>query len=117
MGEFRTELIGKRFFKNGAIYTVYAVAATGLFAHEGTRMNVNERGEVINPKFFSYEDVEGTFIGPGRPAKGTTKKVSLTLTEDIWKEIQQIKKEKGISQSAVLRDIIEHYFIEQEVRQ
>lgn len=52
MGEFRTELIGKRFFKNGAIYTVYAVAATGLFAHEGTRMNVNERGEVINPKFF-----------------------------------------------------------------
>ncbi|KIO69290.1 hypothetical protein B4065_1463 [Caldibacillus thermoamylovorans] len=43
--------------------------------------------------------------GAGRPSVGTTKKVSLTLPDEIWEEIEKMKEDS--SQSAVLRKIVE----------
>lgn len=46
----------------------------------------------------------------GRPSLGTTKKVSLTLQDEVWGKIEEIKEEEDISQSAVLRYIVEKYY-------
>lgn len=43
----------------------------------------------------------------GRPSLGLTKKISLTLAEDLWKKIDELKEENDESQSAILRGIIE----------
>lgn len=48
--------------------------------------------------------------GAGRKPTGITKKVSITLNEDTWEQIEQEKQEKDISQSAVLRSIIEERY-------
>lgn len=48
--------------------------------------------------------------GSGRPSLGTTKKVSLTLPDEIWEMIEQRKEEWGASQSQTLRMMIEGYF-------
>lgn len=46
----------------------------------------------------------GAREGSGRPALGKTKKVSITLPEEIWDEIEQ---EKGdLPMSAFLRELI-----------
>lgn len=45
--------------------------------------------------------------GAGRPAVGVTKKVSLTLQEELWEKLEEIKEETGETQSALLRNIIE----------
>jgi len=45
----------------------------------------------------------------GRPAVGTTKKVSLTLPDEVWELIGTKKKEWGVSQSQALRMMIEGY--------
>jgi hypothetical protein len=42
--------------------------------------------------------------GAGRPSLGITKKVSITLPDDIWDEIE---REKGdLAMSAFLRDLV-----------
>lgn len=46
----------------------------------------------------------------GRPSLGTTKKVSLTLPDEIWGKINDIKKTWEVNQSHALRAIIERYF-------
>ncbi|PAE27939.1 hypothetical protein CHI07_17020 [Paenibacillus sp. 7884-2] len=43
--------------------------------------------------------------GAGRKGLGITKKVSLTLTEEVWEKIEQECK-RGKKQSQVLRDLI-----------
>jgi len=48
--------------------------------------------------------------GSGRPSLGTTKKVSLTLPDEIWTMIEERKKELDVSQSQILRMIIEGYW-------
>lgn len=48
--------------------------------------------------------------GAGRPSLGTTKKVSLTLLDEVWGKIEQRKEELGVSQSQTLRMMIERYF-------
>ncbi|MGG5252146.1 hypothetical protein ACQYAD_01115 [Neobacillus sp. SM06] len=48
--------------------------------------------------------------GAGRPASGTTRKVSLTLLDETWDRIEETKQEQNISQSAVLRSIIENHY-------
>lgn len=46
----------------------------------------------------------------GRPSLGVTRKVSLTLTEDIWGQIYKLVDDSQQSQSKVLRGIIEEFF-------
>jgi hypothetical protein len=46
----------------------------------------------------------------GRPSLGTTKKVSITLPDEIWDMIEKRKEKLGASQSATLRMMIEGYF-------
>jgi hypothetical protein len=48
--------------------------------------------------------------GAGRPSLGTTKKVSLTLPDEVWENIDEDKEQEGVSQSAVLRSIVERYY-------
>lgn len=48
--------------------------------------------------------------GAGRKATGITKKASITLSDDVWEQIEAEKAEKGLSQSAILREIIESYY-------
>lgn len=50
----------------------------------------------------------------GRPSIGTTKKVSLTLPDEIWEMIERRKKEWGASQSQTLRMMIEGYWNQEE---
>jgi predicted DNA-binding protein len=48
--------------------------------------------------------------GAGRPKTGTTKSISLTLPDEVWGKVEEIKEEEGVSQSALLRSIVENYF-------
>lgn len=51
--------------------------------------------------------------GAGRPSLGITKKVSITLPEEIWSKIEQdIKLSDSKTQSAYLRNLILKYFEE-----
>lgn len=57
----------------------------------------------------SEESVEykvrgGQREGAGRPSLGTTKKVSITLPDEIWEKIDEAKKEETMS--AFLRALI-----------
>lgn len=63
-----------------------------LIQKENEKSNQNQRG--------------GKRKGAGRKAFGITKKVSLTLSEDVWSEIGNLI-ENGSNQSEVLRSLIE----------
>ncbi|GAB6926225.1 hypothetical protein JCM10914A_02080 [Paenibacillus sp. JCM 10914] len=53
--------------------------------------------------------------GAGRKGIGVTKKVSLTLTAEIWEEIDRECEKGEISRSALFRTIIEsHYYNEKD---
>jgi hypothetical protein len=51
--------------------------------------------------------------GAGRKSTGVTKKVSLTLSEDIWQEIEQACADQNASRSQVFRNIIEAHFVKE----
>ena len=46
----------------------------------------------------------------GRKGIGITKKISLTLTKDIWEEIDRECEERAISRSSFFRNIMESYY-------
>ncbi|MFS0868499.1 ribbon-helix-helix protein, CopG family [Paenibacillus xylanilyticus] len=48
--------------------------------------------------------------GAGRKGIGITKKVSLTLTKDIWEEVDRECGDLEISRSSFLRHVIESYY-------
>jgi hypothetical protein len=73
---------------------------------------------------FSYKDLSrkekirgGKREGAGRPALGTTKKVSITLPDEIWEKINDTKEVWGVSQSQVLRAIVTGYFDQENDKQ
>lgn len=47
--------------------------------------------------------------GAGRKGIGQTKKVSLTLTKEIWDELEMRCIESGCSRSELIRDMIESF--------
>ncbi|MGC5772872.1 ribbon-helix-helix domain-containing protein [Paenibacillus pabuli] len=47
--------------------------------------------------------------GAGRKGIGITKKVSLTLTKEVWEEIDRECEDLDISRSSFLRNVIEFY--------
>jgi len=47
--------------------------------------------------------------GAGRKGIGQTKKVSLTLTKEIWDELEMRCTESGSSRSELIRDMIESF--------
>ncbi|CAM3215217.1 ribbon-helix-helix protein, CopG family [Paenibacillus lupini] len=48
--------------------------------------------------------------GAGRRNIGVTKKVSLTLTEEIWDKVEKQCQEQQLSRSEVIRNIINSYY-------
>ncbi|PRA07546.1 hypothetical protein CQ043_09160 [Paenibacillus sp. MYb63] len=48
--------------------------------------------------------------GSGRKSIGVTKKISLTLTEDMWGEIENHCTEHKLSRSEAIRNIIESFY-------
>ncbi|WP_308639385.1 ribbon-helix-helix domain-containing protein [Paenibacillus silvisoli] len=48
--------------------------------------------------------------GAGRKTIGVTKKVSVTLTDDLWDKIEKQCSENQLSRSEVFRTIIETYY-------
>ncbi|MDF9840656.1 MULTISPECIES: CopG family transcriptional regulator [unclassified Paenibacillus] len=50
--------------------------------------------------------------GSGRKSIGVTKKVSLTLTEEIWNKIEDHCTDNKLSRSEVIRNILESYYSE-----
>lgn len=64
-------------------------------------------------KYIEIEDKKGgrggTRSGAGRPSIGVTKKVSITMPEEVWKAIDTYAHETG-SQSATIREIIQLWF-------
>jgi metal-responsive CopG/Arc/MetJ family transcriptional regulator len=48
--------------------------------------------------------------GAGRPSVGTTRRISLTLPDEIWEFIDKRKEKRGVSQSQTLRTMLEDYF-------
>jgi hypothetical protein len=49
--------------------------------------------------------------GAGRKAIGETKKISLTLSNETWKEIEERCNLLSCSRSEVLREMIESWFL------
>lgn len=48
--------------------------------------------------------------GSGRKSIGVTKKVSLTLTEEIWDKIEKHCTDNKLSRSEVFRNILESFY-------
>ncbi|MBB6672014.1 ribbon-helix-helix domain-containing protein [Cohnella nanjingensis] len=48
--------------------------------------------------------------GAGRKSIGATKKISLTLPDDIWEKLEKQGIEHRMSRSEVLRQILESYY-------
>ncbi|MFD2615685.1 hypothetical protein [Paenibacillus gansuensis] len=48
--------------------------------------------------------------GSGRKSIGVTKKVSLTLTEEMWNKIEDHCTDNKISRSEVIRNILESFY-------
>lgn len=115
MFQFTKAHIGKHIETMGKIYEVYAVNVNGehAFGFPITEENpFDEKGSCKNPKtFFAVDFEDGTisFVDRpiGRPSLGTTKKVSLTLSDELWEKIEELKQETGEKQSALLRSIVE----------
>lgn len=63
--------------------------------------------EHLLPKHLTVKSV-------GRPSLGVTKKVSITLPENVWTYLEAKKRKEGVSRSQVLREIIEEYFGEHD---
>lgn len=114
---------------NDGLYTVKIKReiGTGRETREFTRKALEEYldGAEEYCKMKGYEFIfEGNDLLPqwggqrenaGRPSVGATKKVSLTLPDEVWEKIAEDKEEEGISQSALLRSIVEkHYGITTE---
>jgi hypothetical protein len=62
------------------------------------------------PYYLKANSHGGRRKGSGRPSIGTTRKVSVTLPDEIWNAIDKKKNNLDISQSQTLRLIIEQYF-------
>lgn len=62
------------------------------------------------PYYLKANSHGGRRKGSGRPSIGTTRKVSVTLPDEIWDAIDKKKNNLDISQSQTLRLIIEQYF-------
>lgn len=71
--------------------------------------NQNQNGNEILEKsnLIQKSSRGGRRVGAGRKGLGKTKKVSLTLSEDTWKMIEERIKETNKSQSEILRELIE----------
>jgi len=87
----------------------------------GAEFYLDEDGSIVLDFKSNGEDIGSTlrFNGKrkkaaGRPPLGQTKKLSLTLTDDLWTKISRMKDEWNTSQSEVLRRIIENYFLEEK---
>lgn len=52
----------------------------------------------------------------GRPTLGRTKKLSLTLPDELWRFIECIQREQSMKQSEALRYIIEQSKIRGEIK-
>lgn len=63
-------------------------------------------------KFINTGEKPAPSRGVGRPSLGTTKKVSLTLPDEIWEKIEGRINETGENQSKILRTIIEEYLLQ-----
>ncbi len=48
--------------------------------------------------------------GAGRKSMGETKKISLTLTEDMWAKFEQHCADHQLSRSEAIRGLIESHF-------
>lgn len=57
----------------------------------------------------------GARNGAGKKRLGITKKTSLTLSEEIWGEIDLYCKENKTSQSEALRNIINQHFLNRKL--
>ncbi|UYO05170.1 hypothetical protein K2F33_04205 [Paenibacillus sp. PSB04] len=55
----------------------------------------------------------GARRGAGRKGIGTTRKVSLTLSEATWSHLDAYCDDHQFTRSEVLRGMIEHYFSDQ----
>jgi Spy/CpxP family protein refolding chaperone len=55
----------------------------------------------------------GSREGAGRKGIGQTKKISLTLTEEAWQQIEELCEKSDSSRSEVIRTIIDTYLSEQ----
>lgn len=79
----------------------------GVLLDNSTSMSL---GAIQGYLEFAVKDLDdsnghgGKREGAGRPSLGTTKKVSITLPDEVWQQIEETKGER--SMSAFLRDII-----------
>lgn len=49
--------------------------------------------------------------GSGRKGIGVTKKVSLTLTEEMWERIEKDCTDNNLSRSEAIRNILESFYL------
>ncbi|MCC3372631.1 hypothetical protein [Cohnella sp. REN36] len=75
-------------------------------SENGFRLRVaNKEGQL------GFMDARGGLReGAGRKGIGTTKKVSMTLADELWARLDSYSAEHGLSRSEALRRILESHF-------
>lgn len=48
--------------------------------------------------------------GAGRPSVGSTRRVALTLPDEVWDRIDYEKEQQGVSQAQAIRDTLIHFY-------
>lgn len=106
----------KRFFKTkeSLLEGLKDYGETGEIK-KGYRIQVTDKELMADIAQFllNYTDRDlrgGKREGAGRTPIGTTKKVSLTLPDEIWEQIEEEKRKNAANQSETLRSIIESHF-------
>lgn len=62
------------------------------------------------PDYLKANSRGGRREGAGRPAVGTTRRVALTLPDEVWDRIDYEKEHQGISQAQAIRDTLIHFY-------
>ena len=106
---------------NGAEGDSEQLEKTFLLLAETEEVELEKLNEMLNQLYIPpYKDKMlpehlkpnhgGKREGAGRPSLGTTKKISITLTNDIWEKVDNEVDEMGSSKSALFRQIIESHY-------
>ena len=75
-------------------------------------INLNKkRLSVLNRYLLNFPEKKPV----GRPSVGKTKRVALTLPEELWDRIDEEKESKDLSLAALFREIIENYYSDEEL--
>ncbi|MCQ6561829.1 ribbon-helix-helix domain-containing protein [Paenibacillus mendelii] len=75
--------------------------------HENVKLGIPDQEGQLRIMFSKG----GPRAGAGRKGFGVTKKISLTLSQELWETLEQRSTSLNCSRSETVRDIIEAFFL------